>query len=82
MGGWSENDEKEMYKVLSHLHKRGVRFALSNVIEHKGMENRYLIDWARKNKFFVNPINHNYKNSNYQTSAKSSSTREVLVTNY
>src|SRR3989344_829639 len=82
MGGWSENDEKEMYKVLSHLHKRGVRFALSNVIEHKGMEKRYLIDWARKNKFFVNPINHNYKNSNYQTSAKSSSTREVLVTNY
>lgn len=82
MGGWSEKDEIDLHSVLTQLNDRGVRFALSNVVEHKGRKNHHLINWAKQNHFFVHPIDHNYRNSNYQSSAKNATTREVLVTNY
>ncbi len=82
LGGWSENDERDLHSVLMNLHKNNVKFALSNVIEHKGQKNTLLVDWARNNNFAIHPIDHNYKNSNYQSTAKNGTTREVLVTNY
>jgi len=81
-GGWSTEDELKLYKTLSILHKKGVRFALSNVIEHKGNINNDLIKYAQTNKFTIHSIKHNYRNSNYQSTAKNSMTREVLITNY
>jgi len=82
VGGWSEHNEVDLYETLTNLDKRGVRFALSNVIEHKGRKNELLSDWTRKNSLRVHPIDHSYKNSNYQSTAKNNLTREVLVTNY
>jgi len=82
MGGWSERDEIDLYFALTKLNKKGIRFALSNVIEHKGNKNHFLIDWIRENNLFMHSINHDYRNSNYQSSAKSGATKEVLVTNY
>lgn len=81
-GGWSEKDEYNLYEVLSKLNKRGVRFALSNVIEHKGKVNLILKQWARREGFKINSLDYDYKNSNYQSLAKHSVTREILVTNY
>ena len=80
--GWNETDELNLYEVLTTLNARGIRFALSNVIEHKGEVNNILTKWAKDNGFTVNQINHSYKNSNYQTTAKHAVTKEVLVTNY
>lgn len=81
-GGWSLDDEYELYSVLLVLHKKRIRFALSNVIEHKGQKNKSLIEFAKKNRFTVHHIEHNYKNSNYQSKAKDNLTKEVLITNY
>jgi hypothetical protein len=46
------------------------------------MVNEHLIQVVRKNKFIVHDIKFDYKNSNYQSKAKNSTTKEVLITNY
>jgi DNA adenine methylase len=82
--GWTEKEEKDLLCLLDKLHQRGVKFALSNVLEHKGMENTILINWADEHKdtYFVNHLDYNYTNSNYQIKQKKTKTSEVLITNY
>lgn len=82
LGGWTEQDEKDLYSLLSRLDKRKTKFALSNVLEHKGETNEIMKKWAVKNNFKINKLKYNYKNSNYQSSAKKNQTIEVLITNY
>ena len=82
MGGWTEKDEKDLYKLLTKLDKDGIRFALSNVLEHKGKTNEIMKDWVKKNKYKIHKIDYNYKNSNYHSTAKNNETIEVLITNY
>ena len=79
---WTENDEKDLLKFLEKCNERKIRFALSNVIEHKGNKNRILKNWCSKNNFFVNYFDFNYYNSNYQVKKKNTITREVLITNF
>ena len=79
-GGWTEKDEHDLLKRLDILNENKVKFALSNVITHKGKENTILLDWARKYK--IHYLNFHYNNSNYQTEAKKYETVEVLITNY
>ena len=80
--GWTPKEELELLSRLDLLNKRGIKFGLSNVIDHKGLVNEYLVNWIDNNKssLMVNYLNFNYKNSNYQTSNKKST--EVLITNY
>ncbi|MCL2760284.1 MAG: Dam family site-specific DNA-(adenine-N6)-methyltransferase [Desulfuromonadales bacterium] len=82
--GWSEKEEKNLLKTLDKLNNQGVRFALSNVFEHKGKENAILKKWVEKNKNYkVNHLNYNYSNSNYQTAIRDKNASvEVLITNY
>lgn len=82
LGGWTEKDEKDLYVLLSKLDKNGVRFALSNVLEHKGEVNEIMRQWAEKNDYKINKLNYHYKNSNYHSTAKNNKTVEVLITNY
>lgn len=82
MGGWTEKDEKDLYELLTKLDKKGIRFALSNVLEHKGKTNQIMKDWINRNKYKVHKINYDYKNSNYHSTAKINKTVEVLITNY
>lgn len=77
---WSLKDDLDLFKYLDNLNEKGIKFALSNVIEHKGNKNKELIEWAKKYK--IHYLNFNYNNSNYQSKAKESVTKEVLVTNY
>lgn len=81
-GGWSDKDEHDLYLFLKFLNKKKIRFALSNVIEHKGMVNSGLIKLVKEEGFNIHHIKHNYKNSNYQSKAKNNITKEVLITNY
>ena len=81
-GGWSDKEECDLYSLLKFLNKKRIRFALSNVIEHKGMVNHGLINLVKEEGFNIHYIKHNYKNSNYQSKAKDNTTREVLITNY
>lgn len=77
-GGWSTKDENDLLALLNDLNARGVRFALSNVLEHKGATNEILTEWLRK--YNVIDLDANYANCNYQT--KRGKSREVLITNY
>lgn len=78
---WGKTEELELYRYLDEANKRGIKFALSNVIKHKGIENGILINWS--SKYNVNYINSNYSNCNYQLKNKSTTDSiEVLVTNY
>jgi DNA adenine methylase len=80
--GWGETEEKSLLKILDSLHSKGIRFALSNVLEHKGKENIILKNWIDKNNYFIHNLTSNYNNSNYQIKNKNNDTKEVLITNY
>lgn len=78
--GWSKEDDQELFKLLDKAHKKGVRFAMSNVLEHKGISNEELKKWASKYK--IHYLNFNYNNSNYHGKNTDEKTVEVLITNY
>ncbi|MCI7477098.1 MAG: Dam family site-specific DNA-(adenine-N6)-methyltransferase [Selenomonadales bacterium] len=80
--GWKISDDCQLFKLLIELNNRGVKFALSNVLEHKGNKNELLIDWVNENGYKVYDVDFNYDNCNYQTRNKNNITREVLITNY
>lgn len=78
--GWSKQDDVDLMKLCDKLDAQGTRFALSNVLEHKGLKNDELIEWSKK--YNVHYLNHNYNNCNYQANNNSNRTVEVLITNY
>jgi adenine-specific DNA-methyltransferase len=75
---WKETQEAALYELLDRLHDQGVRFALSNVLTHKGVRNEILLDWCRK--YAVTGLNVDYSNSCYNS--KRDKSNEVLITNY
>lgn len=80
--GWTEDDERDLLVYLENLDKKGIRFALSNVLESKGKKNEILLSWIKKHKKFkVIPLDYDYLNSNYHTK-REGVTKEVLVVNY
>lgn len=76
--GWSTNDDQKLFEKLDALNERGIKFAMSNVTQHKGKKNDALIKWAKR--YHTHYLNADYSNSNYQ--AGTSETKEVLITNY
>lgn len=82
--GWNEKLENELLNYLDDLNSRHIRFALSNVLQSKGKENKILIDWINRNlgKYRVIYLDYDYSNSNYQTKDRTSKTEEVLIVNY
>jgi adenine-specific DNA-methyltransferase len=79
--GWTKQDEMDLLSFLASLNEKGVKFALSNVVEHKGEVHQDLIDWMVRNRFDVSYINSNYSNSNYHLKDRGDVTKEVLVSN-
>lgn len=75
-GGWTEDNEIELLKLLDRLNNKGIRWALSNNLKYK---NDILEKWMQKYK--VHYLNANYNNCNYQKKDKSKDI-EVLITNY
>jgi len=76
--GWSKDDDKKLFDILDSLDDKGVKFAMSNVFENKGLTNDELIKWSKRYKVFH--FDMNYNGSNYQR--KSCKSDEVLITNY
>lgn len=81
-GGWDITKEIMLLAYLKKLSEKGIKFALSNVLEHKGNKNETLISWAMENKYNIIYLDNNYANSNYQSKAKDNNTVEVLITNF
>lgn len=75
---WTEIQEKQLYQLLEELDQRHIRFALSNVLTHKGVENNSLIKWSKK--YNIHHLNYSYRNSSHNT--KHLDSDEVLITNY
>lgn len=84
-GGWTNKDECELLNMLDTLTKSGIKWALSNVLEHKGKVNDILKEWCERNKdkYIVHHLNHTYSNCSYhdKTGNKGVSD-EVLICNY
>jgi DNA adenine methylase len=82
--GWTVNEEIQLLKLLDNLDSRNIKFALSNVLEHKGKSNDILKQWVEnKPNYKINFIDYHYSNSNYQTLVRDKNASiEVLITNY
>lgn len=65
---------------LDKVNDLGIKFAMSNVLLHKGKVNEHLTEWSKKYK--VHFLNYNYNNSSYNLKSKTTKTEEVLITNY
>jgi adenine-specific DNA-methyltransferase len=75
---WKDTEEIKLYNFLDRVNNQGIKFAMTNVVEHKGKENVLLKEWSKK----YNTINlySDYSNSSYNT--KKGESKEVLITNY
>ena len=80
--GWNKKDEAELLDFLSKINTLGVRFAMSNVLEHKVKTNDMLLKWCLENGFNIIHLDKSYANSSYQTKHKDSISREVLIMNF
>lgn len=51
--GWNEKDENRLLSFLEKINQMGLKFMLSNVINHKGKENTILKNWIDRNNFKI-----------------------------
>lgn len=70
--GWSETEETRLLTYLDELNNKGVKFMLSNVIEHKGKKNTHLEEWIKSRNY----------NLIHYTGGASRGRKEIIVTNY
>ena len=77
---WDEQDDIDLYAFLDKANEQGLKWALSNIIAHKGQENVILIEWAEK--YNVYDIFSDYSKAVYNKTKTTEPTIEVLVTNY
>lgn len=78
--GWNEEAEKDLLSLCDKLNEKGIKFAISNVLEHNGSKNEILIEWSKK--YNINYLNYNYSNCNYHKKDNGHKSVEVLITNY
>lgn len=74
---WTEKEETRLLSLLDRLDKRGVKFAISNVITYKNKTNHIFESWSKN--YIVSEISSNYISFNDNTKKNF---REVLVVNY
>ena len=81
--GWTDDDEKSLLSFLDLLNEHGIKFALSNVLETDGKENKILKNWLNERpKYKCNHLKFSYSNSNYHKKNTNKKTDEVLIINY
>ncbi|MFL2139000.1 Dam family site-specific DNA-(adenine-N6)-methyltransferase [Desemzia sp. FAM 23991] len=77
---WDDKQELKMYELMNQLTQQNVRYALSNVIQHKGKTNELLNGFIEESNVTVHYLDYHYNNSSHNT--KGSGSTEVLITNY
>ncbi|MCL0330793.1 Dam family site-specific DNA-(adenine-N6)-methyltransferase [Apilactobacillus xinyiensis] len=77
--GWNIKDELALLQKLDKINDSGNKFALSNVLKSKGVENETLLNWSKN--YNVHHLSYDYKNSSYHRN-NGNCTDEVLITNY
>jgi site-specific DNA-adenine methylase len=77
--GWNIKDDEKLFSICDMLTRRGIKWAMSNVFENKGVVNQHLIDWTNKNNYRV----HHFNEFTYSACGKGNAkTDEVLIMNY
>ena len=80
-GGWGEQDERDLLKLLDIISDKGIKFGISNVLSQNGKENEILQKWSEKYK--VHHLDFNYSNSSYHRKDRDTEgTDEVFICNY
>ena len=80
---WDEQDEHALLNYIDKANELKFKFALSNVINHRGKTNTILANWIEKNKFNVFEItNDGYSHCTHTVSQDAAPTKEIVVTNY
>ena len=49
--GWSSTHESELLEFLNKINEKGMKFLLSNVIEHKGKTHHILLKWVESHGY-------------------------------
>ncbi len=75
---WNEECEKELYKLLDELNKKGIKFGITNLVYHKGNKNKIFEKWSKK--YHVHELTSNY--ISYNDNSVKNNSKEVFVTNY
>lgn len=75
---WNEEKENELCDCLDGLDRKGIKFGITNLIQHKGKTNDTFLKWSKKYPTFG--VKSNYI-SYYDNTVKTDS-QEVFVTNY
>lgn len=75
---WNEEEEIKLCNYLDELNLRGVKFGITNLVNHKGKINNIFYEWSEK--YYTYNIKSNYISFNDNTIKTSS--KEVFVTNY
>lgn len=79
-GGWSTDEENELYAILSTLDKLGYKWMLTNTLHNRGVHNTIFQKFIDTNNFRVIDMKGNYGNSSFRKSKKP--TTELMVMNY
>lgn len=77
---WTTVEETQLLELLDQLDKQGVKFALSNVLYHKGLSNDILIEWSKKYRVYY--LDKTYSNCSYHFKEKNAKTVEVVIINF
>ena len=79
-GGWTEQDEHDLYKMCDELTANSIKFGLTNVTHHKGRVNEILIKWIEDNNLKIVEISDKFAKSYH--SINNDASREIYVYNY
>ena len=78
-GGWGVKEDEMLFKELDRLDSLGVKWALSNVLENKGIRNDHLEKWANEKGYKIIYLDNKQYSALGKGNAKS---QEVLIINY
>lgn len=78
-GGWNIEHDNKLFQELNRLNELGVRWAMSNVLENKGIKNEHIESWAIRGGYKII----DFENKTYAALGKGNAeSREVLIVNY
>lgn len=82
-GNWTEETEQELIDLLEVLNKNNKKFALSNVLNKIGENNKPLSDWIfQRTDLHIFNIDYHYRSASYNKINRNAQEREVLITNF
>lgn len=77
-GGWNIECDYKLFEICERLHKKGVKWGMSNVFENRGIKNDHLIEWCQDKGWYVHHLNRNYN----PFSRGNSNNDEVYICDY